>query len=173
MALPRTSVSKAVAGVVLAWVIAGLVLEIASYLPFDPEWTLLATFALFGTTFFVGALGAFFMAPALTRFREWPAPVRSLLRWAGLVWLLYTAIWFVLVLTSPGQPVHCGTLGAEEWCHGYVFDNHGSLTATNRPGFLAGARVVVRLYASPPIALLSVILVAYRQLGKFGSGRAV
>jgi len=33
---------RKVAGLlVLAWLIAGLAIELASYLPFDPEWTLL------------------------------------------------------------------------------------------------------------------------------------
>jgi prepilin signal peptidase PulO-like enzyme (type II secretory pathway) len=51
---------KVAAGLTLVWLLTGVGIEIASYLPFDPEWTDLATFALFGTSFLIGALGAFF-----------------------------------------------------------------------------------------------------------------
>ena len=39
--------------------LVGLVIELATYLPFDPEWTLNATLALFICSFFVGAAGAY------------------------------------------------------------------------------------------------------------------
>ena len=67
---------KVAAGLVLVWLLAGVAIELGSYLPIDPEWTLLSTATLFGTTFLVGSLGAFFMAPELVRIREWPTQLQ-------------------------------------------------------------------------------------------------
>jgi hypothetical protein len=47
-----------------------------------------------------------------------------------------------------------------------LFNNHGTLTVTDRAGFLAGVRILVRVFASPPIAVLSLILVAYQLLNQ-------
>ena len=150
------------AGLALAWLLAGIAIELGSYLPIDPEWTLLTTFALFGTTFLVGSFGAFFMASELVRIREWPAQLRVWLRWLAVAWILYTAVWFVALWMLPGVPTHCGTLGSPACGHDYVFNNHGTLTVTDRAGFLTGVRLLVRVFASPPIAALSLILVAYK-----------
>lgn len=154
---------KVAAGLVLVWLLAGIAIEIASYLPFDPEWTVLATPALFASTFLVGALGAFFMAPELVRVRSWPPQLLSWIKWAGIVWGLYTLMWFVgATFLLPGVPAHCGTLGSPACGHTYVFNSHGFLTVTDRAGFLAGVRIDVRGLAGPPIAALSLILVAYQ-----------
>jgi hypothetical protein len=59
-------------------------------------------------------------------------------------------------------PTHCGTLGFPACGHEYVFNNHGVLTVTDRAGFIAGVRILVRFFASPTIAVMTVILVAYR-----------
>ena len=163
---------NAAAGLVLVWVLAGITIEVGSYLPIDPEWTLLTTFALFGTSFLVGALGAFFMAHELVRIREWPTQLRVWLRWLGIAWILYAAVWFVALLMLPGEPTHCGTLGSPACGHDYVFNNHGTLTVTDRAGFLAGVRVLVRAFASPPIAVLSLILVAYEVMRNRGQSQA-
>jgi hypothetical protein len=150
------------AGLALAWLLAVIAIELGSYLPIDPEWTLLPTFALFGTSFLIGSFGAFFMASELVRIREWPAQLRVWLRWLGVAWILYTAVWFVALWMLPGVPTHCGTLGSPACGHDYVFNNHGTLTVTDRAGFLTGVRLLVRVFASPPIAALSLILVAYK-----------
>ncbi len=163
---------NAAAGLVLVWVLAGITIEVGSYLPIDPEWTLLTTFALFGTSFLVGALGAFFMARELVRIREWPSQLRVSLRWLGIAWILYAAVWFVALLMLPGEPTHCGTLGSPACGHDYVFNNHGTLTVTDRAGFLAGVRVLVRAFASPPIGVLSLILVAYLVMRNRGQSQA-
>jgi hypothetical protein len=153
---------KVVAGLVLVWLLVGLGIEVASYLPLDPEWTLQATFAFFGTTFLVGALGAFFMAPELIRIRRWPPRLLTWITWIGIALGVYTAAWLVIsLLLVPGEPTHCGTLGSPACGHTYVFNNHGILTVTDRAGFLAGVRVWVRLFAGPPVAVLALILVAY------------
>ena len=157
---------KIAAGVVLVWWVAGLAIEIASYLPFDPEWTDLATFTLFGTSFLVGALGAFFMAPELVRIENWPTQLRRWLKWLGIAWVVYTMVWFVALWMLPGQPTHCGTLGSPVCGHSYVFNSHGFLTVTDRAGFLAGVRILVRLFASPSIAVMSLILVAYQLMNQ-------
>src|SRR5438309_1312569 len=154
------------AGLVLTWVLAGIAIELGSYLPIDPEWTLLTTFALFGTSFLVGACGAFFMAAELVRIRKWPAQLQMWLTWLGIVWILYMAVWFVALLMLPGVPIHCGTLGSPACGHDYVFNNHGSLTVTDRASFLAGVRILVRVFASPPIGVLSLILVAYEVMNR-------
>ena len=153
---------RVAAGLVLLWLLAGIAIEFASYLPFDPEWTLLATAALFATTFLVGAFGAYVMAPELVRIRTWPPRVRTWIKWVGIAWALYTAVWFVSGFLLPGVPTHCGTLGSPACGHAYVFNNHGFLTVTDRAGFLAGVRISVRSFASPPIAVLALILVAYQ-----------
>lgn len=161
---------KVAAGLALIWVLVGSAIEFSTYLPTDPEWTLLPTFALFGTSFLVGALGAFYMAPELTRIREWPTT--SLPRWLlglGVAWIIYTLVWFVALLLLPGQPTHCGTIGSPACGHSYVFNNHGTLTVTDRAGFLAGVRILVRVFASPPIAVLSLILVAYYRMSQHKS----
>ena len=163
---------NAAAALVLVWVLAGITIEVVSYLPIDPEWTLLTTFALFGTSFLVGALGAFFMARELVRIREWPPRLWVWLRWLAIAWILYAAIWFVALLMLPGQPTHCGTLGSPACGHEYVFNNHGILTVTDRAGFLAGVRILVRAWASPPMAVLSLILVAYEVMRNRGQSKA-
>jgi hypothetical protein len=150
------------AGLTLVWLLTGVAIELASYLPFDPEWTDLATFALFGTSFLVGALGAFFMAPELVRLRKWPTQLRMWLKWLGIAWALYTVVWFVALWMLPGQPTHCGTIGSPACGHTYVFNNHGFLTVTDRAGYLSGVRILVRGFASPPIAVMALILVAYQ-----------
>ena len=165
---PPSIMTKAAAGLALLWLLIGLGIELASYLPFDPEWTLLATFFFFGTSFLVGAVGAYFMAPALVRFRAWPKQLRLVFRWTGIAWILYTAVWFAILWSLPGSPTHCGTLGSPDCGHEYVFDNHGTLTVTDRAGFLAGVRILVRLFASPPIAVMSVILVAHQVMNRRG-----
>jgi hypothetical protein len=38
--------------------------------------------------------------------------------------------------------------------------------AGDRAGFLAGVRILVRVFASPPVAVLSLILVAYQLLNQ-------
>jgi hypothetical protein len=158
---------KVAALVVLVWLIAGLVIELASYLPFDPEWTLLATPALFATTFVVGAFGAYFMAPELVRIPRWPAQLRPWIKWLGVAWAVYTVAWFVYsVLFLPGVPTHCGTLGTPACGHEYVFNSHGFLTVTDRAGFLAGVRISVRGFAGPPVAVLALILVAYELMNR-------
>jgi hypothetical protein len=138
-----------------------LVIEVGSYLPVDAGWSLLPTAALFGSSFLVTAAGAFFMAPELTVVRKWPAPTLTWLRWLGVAWVVYTEIWFIALFTIPGVPTHCGTLGSPACGHTYVFNNHGALTVTDRAGFIAGVRILVRVFASPTIAVMSVILVAY------------
>ncbi len=87
----------------------------------------------------------------------------------GIAWILHTAVWFVALLMLPGEPTHCGTLGSPACGHDYVFNNHGTLTVADRAGFLAGVRVLVRAFASPPIAVLSLILVAYEVRGIAGN----
>jgi len=150
------------AGLVLAWLVAALAIEVTSYLPFDPEWTVLATPAIDASTFLVGALGAFFMAPELVRIRRWPPRLLAWIKWLGIAWGLYILLWFAYAtFFLPGVPTHCGTLGFPPCGHAYVFNNHGLLTVTGRPSFLAGVRIGVRGLAGPPIAALSVILVAY------------
>jgi hypothetical protein len=146
----------------IAWFIAAAAIEVGSYLPVDPEWSLLTTAALFGSSFLIAASGAFFMAPELSAISRWPISSRRWLRWLGAAWVIYTAIWFIALLTIPGVPTHCGTLGSPACGHEYVFNNHGSLTVTDRAGFLAGVRILVRVLASPTIAAMGVILVAYR-----------
>ncbi len=141
---------------------AAAAIQVGSYLPFDPEWSLLPTAGLFASTFLVGAVGAFFMAPELTAIRRWPVSTIHRLRWLGLVWIICTAIWFLALFTIPGIPTHCGTLGFPACGHEYVFNNHGFLTVTDRAGFMAGVRIQIRVLASPTIAVLTVLLVAYR-----------
>ena len=162
---------KVAAGLVLVWLLAGVAIELGSYLPIDPEWTLLSTATLFGTTFLVGSLGAFFMAPELVRIREWPTQLQVWLTWLGIAWLLYTVAWFAILLMLPGVPTHCGTLGSPTCGYTYVFNNHGSLTVTDRAGFLAGVRILVRGFASPPVAVLSLILIAYKLKDHRGRSR--
>ncbi len=146
----------------LAWLAAAAAIQVISYLPFDPEWTLLPTAALFATTLLVGAIGVYFMAPELTLIRKWPAQMRRWLMWLGAAWAIYTLVWFVVLFTLPGVPTHCATPGFPACGHEYVFNNHGFLTVTDRSGFLGGVRVLVRVFASPPIAVFSLILMAYR-----------
>jgi len=74
----------------LAWLVAALAIEVASYLPFDPEWTVLATPAIFASTFLVGALGAFFMASELVRIRSCPPRLLARIKWVGVAWGIYT-----------------------------------------------------------------------------------
>jgi hypothetical protein len=148
----------------IVWFVAGAAIEIGSYLPVDPEWSLLATAALFGSSFLIAAVGAFFMAPELSAISRWPTSLHWL-RWLGVVWVIYTAIWLIALFTIPGVPTHCGTLGSPACGHEYVFNNHGSLTVTDRAGFLAGVRILVRVFASPTIAAMGVILIAYRLKG--------
>jgi len=57
-------------------------------------------------------------------------------------------------------------LGFPDCGHTYVFNSHGFLTVTDRAGFLAGVRIGVRGFAGPPIAALSVILVAYQLMNR-------
>lgn len=150
------------AALAVVWFVAAAAIEVGSYLPVDPEWSLLTTAALFGSSFLIGAVGAFFMAPELTAMRRWPVSTLQRLRWLGALWIIYTAIWFLALFTIPGVPTHCGTLGSPACGHEYVFNNHGSFTVTDRAGFLAGVRILVRVFASPTIAAMTVILVAYR-----------
>jgi hypothetical protein len=157
---------RAAAGLVLLWLLGGLGIEVASYLPFDPEWALLATAGLFVTTFPVGAVGAFFMAPELVRIRNWPPQLPAWIKWAGAAWALYAVVCFGLTFLLPGVPTHCGTLGSPACSHTYVFNNHGFLTVTDRAGFLAGVRTDVRSFASLPVAVLSVILVAFHLMNQ-------
>jgi hypothetical protein len=102
------------------------------------------------------------MAPELTAIRYWPVSVLQRFKWLGVAWVIYTAIWFIALLTLPGVPTHCGTLGSPQCGHEYVFNNHGLLTVTDRAGFLAGVRILVRVFSSPTIAVMTVILVAYQ-----------
>ena len=146
----------------VVWLVGALVIEIGSFLPFDPEWSLLPTAALFGSSFLIAGVGTFAMAPALILIRKWPAPVLRRLRWFGLAWVIYTLIWFIALFTLPGIPTHCGTPCSPACAHEYVFNNHGMLTVTTRDGFVGGVRILVRVFASPSIAGLSVILLAYR-----------
>lgn len=164
---------KVAAGLVLVWLIAGVAFELASYLPVDPEWALFPTITLFGTSFLVGASGAFFMAPELVRIRQWPTPVLGWLKWLGIAWVVYTVAWFAALWLLPGVPTHCGTLGSPDCGHSYVFNNHGALTVTDRAGFLAGVRILIRVFASPPTAALSLILVAYQLMSQRGRAGAV
>lgn len=150
------------------WLGAAAVIEIASYLPLDPEWSLLPTAGLFGSSFVIGAIGAFFMAPELIAIRRWPASTGWWLGWLAIGWVIYTAIWFIVLLTLPGVPTHCGTPGSPDCGHEYVFNNHGALTVTDRAGFLAAVRILVRVFASPTIAVMSIILVAYSLKGHLG-----
>jgi hypothetical protein len=153
---------KLAAGLVLVCLLAAIAVEVASYLPFDPEWTVLAAPAVFASTFLVGALGAFFMAPELVRIRNWPPQLLSWLKWVGIAWGLYTLLWFALAtFLLPGIPTHCGTLGQPACGDTYVFNSHGFLTVTDRAGFLEGVRIGARGLAGPPIAVLSLILVAF------------
>ena len=154
------------AALAVVWFVAGAAIEVDSYLPVDPEWSILTTAALFGSSFLVAAVGAFFMAPELTGIRKWPASTLRWLRWLGVAWVIYTAIWFITLFTIPGVPTHCGTLGSPVCGHMYVFNNHGALTVTDRAGFIAGARILVRFFASPTVAVMSVILIAYRLKGR-------
>jgi len=154
------------AGLAVAWLVGAAVIEVGSYLPVDSEWSLLPTAALFGSSFLVAAFGAFFMAPELTVIRTWPASTLRWLRGLGAAWLIYTAIWFVVLFTIPGVPTHCGTLGSPACGHTYVFNNHGALTVTDRAGFIAGVRILVRVFASPTVAAMSIILAAYWVKGR-------
>jgi len=138
-----------------------VVIELTTYLPFDPEWTLLPTVALFGGTILVGSAEVYVSAGAIIRFRQWPAPVLRALKWAGISWAALTAFWFMSLVTLPGVPTHCSTFGQPPCGHEYVFNNHGSLTVTDRQHFLAGSRVLVRVFAAPSVAYLSFVLVAY------------
>lgn len=156
----------------VVWIGAALVIEVGSYLPVDSEWSLLTTAALFGTSFLIGAVGAFFMAPELAAIRKWPAATRPWLRWLAAGWVIYTAIWFIVLLTLPGVPTHCGTPGSPACGHEYVFNNHGALTVTDRAGFMAGVRILVRVFASPTIAVMSVILIAYWLKDRLAGGDA-
>lgn len=149
------------AGLAVAWLVGAAVIELGSYLPLDAEWSLLPTAALFGSSFLIGAIGVFFMAPELAVIRKWPASARRWLRWLAAGWVIYTAIWFIALLTLPGVPTHCGTPGSPACVHEYVFNNHGTLTVTDRAGFIAGVRILVRVFASPTIAVMLVILIAY------------
>jgi hypothetical protein len=146
----------------VVWMVAAVTIQVASYLPFDPEWSLLPTAALFGSSFLVAAVGAFSMAPQLAEIRRWPTSTASGLRWFGGAWAIYTAIWFIALFAIPGVPTHCETLGSPACGHEYVFNNHGALMVTDRAGFIAGVRVLVRVFASPTIAVMTVTLVAYR-----------
>ncbi len=150
----------------IAWLVAAAIIEVGSYLSVETEWSLLPTAVLFGSTFLIAAFGAFFMAPELTVIRTWPASTRRWLRWGGAAWVVYTAIWFVALFTIPGVPTHCGTLGSPACGHTYVFNNHGALTVTDRAGFIAGGRILVRVFASPTVAVMSIILVAYWLKGR-------
>ncbi len=152
----------AAAVLALAWLAAAAAIQVVSYLPFDPEWTLLPTAALFATTFLVGAIGAYFMAPELTLILRWPAQMRHWFMWLGAAWAIYTLFWFVALFTVPGVPTHCATPGFPACGHAYVFNNHGFLTVTDRSGFLGAVRVLVRVFASLPIAVFSLILMAYQ-----------
>ena len=156
----------AAAVLAVVWIVAAAAIQVGSYLPVDPEWSLLLTAALFGTSFLVAAVGAFFMAPELTVIRTWPGSTLQWLRLLGVAWVIYTAIWFVALFNIPGVPTHCGTLGSPACGHAYVFNNHGALTVTDRAGFVAGVRILVRVFASPTIAVMSVILVAYWLKGR-------
>ncbi len=70
------------AGLGLAWVFAGIAIQLVTYVPIDPEWTLLATFALFGTSFLVGAFGAFYMAASWFEFANGrPIPGVACMAW--------------------------------------------------------------------------------------------
>jgi len=69
-------VRKVAAGLVLVWLIAGVAFELASYLPVDPEWALFPTITLFGTSFLVGAAGAFFMSPERAQLPKYPRSAR-------------------------------------------------------------------------------------------------
>ena len=42
---------------------------------------------------------------------------------------------------------------------------------TDRAGFLAGVRILVRVFASPPIAVMAIILVAYQLMNQPGRSR--
>jgi len=106
----------------VVWIVVAVAIQVASYLPIDPEWSLLPTAALFGSSFLVGAVGAFFMAPELTAIRRWPVSTLQRLRWLGVVWIIYTAIWFIAGFTIPGVPTHCRTLGFPACGHEYVFN---------------------------------------------------
>ena len=143
---------SAAAALAVVWILAAAAIQVGSYLPVDPEWSLLTTAALFGSSFLVGAVGVFFMAPELTAIRNWPVSVLQSFRWFGAAWVIYTAIWCIALLTLPGVPTHCGTLGSPQCGHEYVFNNHGFLAVTDRPGFLAGVRILVRVFSSPTIA---------------------
>ena len=144
----------------LLGLVFGLTIEIASYLPFDPEWTLDATFPLFVSGFVIGAAGFYVWAPALIRFRQWPALLPKWVRWVAIAGVAVTAFWFVVLLTLPGVPTHCGTIGQPACGHEYVFNNHGSLIVTDRAHFLAGVRVLVRVFAAYPVIVFASMLVA-------------
>src|ERR1700674_3530740 len=95
---------RAAAVLAVVWILAAAAIEVGSYLPVDPEWSLLTTATLFGSSFLIAAVGAFFMAPELTAMRRWPVSTLQRLRWLGVLWVIYTAIWFLALFTIPGVP---------------------------------------------------------------------
>jgi len=92
------------AALAVVWFVAAAAIEVGSYLPVDPQWSLLTTAALFGSSFLIAAVGAFFMAPELTAIRRWPVSTLHWLKWLGVAWAIYTAIWFIALFTIPGGP---------------------------------------------------------------------
>ena len=54
-------------------------------------------------------------------------------------------------IRTRGVPTRCATFGQPPCGHEYVFNNHGSLTVTDRDHFLAGVRVLVRVFAGFPV----------------------
>ncbi len=81
---------QAAAVLAVVWFFGAVIIEVSSYLPVDPEWSLLPTAALFGSSFLITAVGAFFMAPELTLIRKWPASTLWWLKWFGLAWAIYS-----------------------------------------------------------------------------------
>jgi hypothetical protein len=142
-------------------IVVAVVIDVASYLPFDPEWTLNATVALFLATFVIGSVGAYIAAPALIRLKQWPTRLPGWFKWLAIAWLALTALWFLILLTLPGVPTHCGTLGQPPCGHEYAFNDHGEFIATDRAHFLNGVRILVRVFAAFPVTAFALVLVAY------------
>jgi hypothetical protein len=141
--------------------LVAVAIQLASYLPFDPEWTIDATAVLFAATFVILSAGAYVSAAALIRLRQWPSVLPVWLKCLGIGWLALTAFWFIDLMTLPGVPTHCGTLGQPVCGYEYAFNNHGSFLATDRLHFLEGVRVLVRVFASFPVMAFTVVLAAY------------
>lgn len=49
---------QAAAVLAVVWFFGAVIIEVSSYLPVDPEWSLLPTAALFGSSFLITADGA-------------------------------------------------------------------------------------------------------------------